>query len=183
MPESEKRKRKKNSKELKSLGFSTTALSLSLSEKFEEENEEEEEEEKSRVFYRSRVWASEGILICEKRCVSGKRKWRRNRMDAVPSNSHGNLDEQIAQLMQCKPLSEPEVPPLLLFIIFIISVRCHFCYFLYIYMLVWMLLCGDFVLNFGKWDGSDSEMLRLEWARSRNLVHFFVCNFGRDLWI
>ncbi|PQP93820.1 putative protein phosphatase 2A-3 [Prunus yedoensis var. nudiflora] len=30
-------------------------------------------------------------------------------MDAVPSNSHGNLDEQIAQLMQCKPLSEPEV--------------------------------------------------------------------------
>ena len=24
-------------------------------------------------------------------------------------NSHGNLDEQIAQLMQCKPLSEQEV--------------------------------------------------------------------------
>lgn len=55
-------------------------------------------------------------------------------MDAVPSNSHGNLDEQIAQLMQCKPLSEPEVPPLLLFTIFIISVRCHFCSFLYIYI-------------------------------------------------
>lgn len=31
-------------------------------------------------------------------------------MDSVPSNSHGNLDEQIAQLMQCKPLSEQEVP-------------------------------------------------------------------------
>ncbi|RYR23604.1 hypothetical protein Ahy_B03g068808 isoform A [Arachis hypogaea] len=30
-------------------------------------------------------------------------------MDSVPSNSHGNLDEQIAQLMQCKPLSEQEV--------------------------------------------------------------------------
>ncbi|KAF4350142.1 hypothetical protein G4B88_019271 [Cannabis sativa] len=29
-------------------------------------------------------------------------------MDSVPSNSHGNLDEQIAQLMQCKPLSEQE---------------------------------------------------------------------------
>ncbi|KAH1067925.1 hypothetical protein J1N35_032912 [Gossypium stocksii] len=25
------------------------------------------------------------------------------------SNSHGNLDEQISQLMQCKPLSEQEV--------------------------------------------------------------------------
>ncbi|KAH9789214.1 serine/threonine-protein phosphatase PP2A-3 catalytic subunit [Citrus sinensis] len=30
-------------------------------------------------------------------------------LDSVPSNSHGNLDEQIAQLMQCKPLSEQEV--------------------------------------------------------------------------
>ena len=30
-------------------------------------------------------------------------------MDSVPSNSHGNLDEEIAQLMQCKPLSEQEV--------------------------------------------------------------------------
>lgn len=30
-------------------------------------------------------------------------------MDSVPSNSHGNLDEQISQLMQCKPLSEQEV--------------------------------------------------------------------------
>ena len=29
--------------------------------------------------------------------------------DPVPSNSHHNLDEQIAQLMQCKPLSEQEV--------------------------------------------------------------------------
>ncbi|KAK8544340.1 hypothetical protein V6N13_056122 [Hibiscus sabdariffa] len=28
---------------------------------------------------------------------------------SVDSNSHGNLDEQIAQLMQCKPLSEQEV--------------------------------------------------------------------------
>ncbi|GKV00451.1 hypothetical protein SLEP1_g13136 [Rubroshorea leprosula] len=27
---------------------------------------------------------------------------------SVPSNSHGNLDEQIDQLMQCKPLSEQE---------------------------------------------------------------------------
>ncbi|RWV88197.1 hypothetical protein GW17_00049734 [Ensete ventricosum] len=31
-------------------------------------------------------------------------------VNAVPApNSHGNLDEQIAQLMQCKPLSEQEV--------------------------------------------------------------------------
>ncbi|GMP42045.1 hypothetical protein CsSME_00011917 [Camellia sinensis var. sinensis] len=30
-------------------------------------------------------------------------------VDLVASNTHGNLDEQIAQLMQCKPLSEPEV--------------------------------------------------------------------------
>ncbi|MQM05505.1 hypothetical protein Taro_038325 [Colocasia esculenta] len=29
--------------------------------------------------------------------------------DPVPSDSHGNLDEQISQLMQCKPLSEQEV--------------------------------------------------------------------------
>ncbi|XP_043807131.1 serine/threonine-protein phosphatase PP2A catalytic subunit isoform X2 [Manihot esculenta] len=30
-------------------------------------------------------------------------------LDSVPSNTHGNLDEQINQLMQCKPLSEHEV--------------------------------------------------------------------------
>ena len=31
--------------------------------------------------------------------------------DPVPSsNNHGNLDEEISQLMQCKPLSEQEVP-------------------------------------------------------------------------
>ncbi|XP_020261378.1 uncharacterized protein LOC109837506 [Asparagus officinalis] len=31
-------------------------------------------------------------------------------IDPVPSsNSHGNLDEQITQLMQCKPLSKHEV--------------------------------------------------------------------------
>ena len=30
-------------------------------------------------------------------------------VDQINSNSHGNLDEQIAQLMQCKPLSEQEV--------------------------------------------------------------------------
>ncbi|KAK1315311.1 Serine/threonine-protein phosphatase PP2A-3 catalytic subunit [Acorus calamus] len=29
--------------------------------------------------------------------------------ESVPSSIHGSLDEQIAQLMQCKPLSEPEV--------------------------------------------------------------------------
>lgn len=31
-------------------------------------------------------------------------------VNPVPSsNSHGNLDEEIAQLMQCKPLSDQEV--------------------------------------------------------------------------
>jgi len=30
-------------------------------------------------------------------------------LDSVASNTHGNLDEQISQLMQCKPLSEQEV--------------------------------------------------------------------------
>ncbi|XP_028091114.1 uncharacterized protein LOC114291256 [Camellia sinensis] len=30
-------------------------------------------------------------------------------VDLVALNTHGNLDEQIAQLMQCKPLSEPEL--------------------------------------------------------------------------
>ena len=35
--------------------------------------------------------------------------------DPVPSNSHYNLDEQIAQLMQCKPLSEQEVSCFLFF--------------------------------------------------------------------
>ncbi|CAL5335172.1 unnamed protein product [Camellia sinensis] len=29
-------------------------------------------------------------------------------VDLVASNTHGNLDEQIAQLMQCKSLSKPE---------------------------------------------------------------------------
>ncbi|RZR93873.1 hypothetical protein BHM03_00022460, partial [Ensete ventricosum] len=41
------------------------------------------------------------------RFVAGEEKMSVN---AVPApNSHGNLDEQIAQLMQCKPLSEQEV--------------------------------------------------------------------------
>lgn len=35
-------------------------------------------------------------------------------MESVPSNTHGGLDEQISQLMQCKPLSEQEVLLLLL---------------------------------------------------------------------
>ncbi|RZC77720.1 hypothetical protein C5167_001921 [Papaver somniferum] len=30
-------------------------------------------------------------------------------IDVITPNSHGNLDEEIAQLMQCKPLSEQEV--------------------------------------------------------------------------
>ncbi|CAN1335869.1 Serine/threonine-protein phosphatase PP2A catalytic subunit [Linum perenne] len=30
-------------------------------------------------------------------------------LDSVPSSTHGNLDEQISQLMQCKPLSEQDV--------------------------------------------------------------------------
>ncbi|OWM69265.1 hypothetical protein CDL15_Pgr025452 [Punica granatum] len=30
--------------------------------------------------------------------------------DSISSSSHGNVDEQISQLMQCKPLSEQEVP-------------------------------------------------------------------------
>ena len=38
-------------------------------------------------------------------------------MESVPSNTHGGLDEQISQLMQCKPLSEQEVRLLLHLII------------------------------------------------------------------
>lgn len=48
-----------------------------------------------------------GILICETVRFWGKEE--RKSMDSVPSNAHGNLDEQISQLMQCKPLSEQEV--------------------------------------------------------------------------
>ena len=29
--------------------------------------------------------------------------------DLVAESTHGNLDEQIAQLKECKPLAEPEV--------------------------------------------------------------------------
>ena len=44
--------------------------------------------------------------------------WRRTKaMESVPSNTHGGLDEQISQLMQCKPLSEQEVLLLLHLII------------------------------------------------------------------
>ena len=43
--------------------------------------------------------------------------------DPVPSsNNHGNPDEEISQLMQCKPLSEQEVP-------FLISFFCVFFFF------------------------------------------------------
>lgn len=34
--------------------------------------------------------------------------------DLIAPTTHGNLDEQISQLMQCKPLSETEVTLLLL---------------------------------------------------------------------
>lgn len=30
-------------------------------------------------------------------------------VDLASSNTHGNLDQQISQLMECKPLIEPEV--------------------------------------------------------------------------
>lgn len=40
---------------------------------------------------------------------------RKMSADLVAESTHGNLDEQIAQLMQCKPLSEPDV----LFILFL----------------------------------------------------------------
>lgn len=38
----------------------------------------------------------------------------------LASDTHGNLDEQISQLMQCKPLIEPEV-------LFLISYFVLFC--------------------------------------------------------
>ena len=38
--------------------------------------------------------------------------------DLVTTSSNGNLDDQISQLMQCKPLSEPEVMISVLFFIF-----------------------------------------------------------------
>lgn len=34
-------------------------------------------------------------------------------MDLVSPSTHGNVDEQISQLMQCKPLSESEVGAIL----------------------------------------------------------------------
>lgn len=46
-------------------------------------------------------------MICETVRFWGEEE--RKSMDSVPSNAHGNLDEQISQLMQCKPLSEQEV--------------------------------------------------------------------------
>lgn len=43
----------------------------------------------------------------------------------VPSsNAHGNVDEQIVQLMQCKPLSEQEVRNLVLFFLCFLVDRC-----------------------------------------------------------
>lgn len=48
-------------------------------------------------------------------------------MDPVHSSANGNLDEEIAQLMQCKPLSEQEVQ------LYFFSCRFHFfmniCFF------------------------------------------------------
>ena len=49
-------------------------------------------------------------------------------MESVPSNTHGGLDEQISQLMQCKPLSEQEV--LLLIILILIHYPDFFEIFL-----------------------------------------------------
>lgn len=40
-------------------------------------------------------------------------------MDAsVASSAHGNIDEQISQLMECKPLSEQDVIIFLILILF-----------------------------------------------------------------
>lgn len=46
--------------------------------------------------------------------------------DLVAESTHGNLDEQIAQLMQCKPLSEPDV----YFIYFLFLFFRKSCWFL-----------------------------------------------------
>lgn len=43
-------------------------------------------------------------------------------VDLAASSTHGNVDEQIGQLMQCKPLSEPEV---LLFLSPPLSIRAY----------------------------------------------------------
>lgn len=47
---------------------------------------------------------------------SEARRWSRivekMSLDSVSSSSYGNIEEQISQLMQCKPLSEQEVPSL-----------------------------------------------------------------------
>lgn len=52
-------------------------------------------------------------VVEEEEQVEGKM----SSMDSVPSiAAHGNLDEQIAQLMQCKPLSEQEVTPASIFV-------------------------------------------------------------------
>ncbi|KAG6492370.1 hypothetical protein ZIOFF_047333 [Zingiber officinale] len=49
-------------------------------------------------------------------------------MSASPvpaSDTHGNLDEQIAQLMQCKPLSEQEVASRSWFLAYFVRVLCE----------------------------------------------------------
>lgn len=68
---------------------------------------------------------------------------RQGAMSVAPasSNVHGQLDAQIAQLTQCKPLPEQEVSPLLLpsSALFVCSAWLH----------VWSVERGDFFVRRG----------------------------------
>jgi hypothetical protein len=71
-------------------------------------------------------------------------------LDSVATNAHGNLDEEISQLMQCKPLSEQEV------ILFFFSVKSfYFCAFLSFFFLIFLVGFESFQVFFlEKWCGS-----------------------------
>lgn len=49
-------------------------------------------------------------------------------MDLVSPSTHGNVDEQISQLMQCKPLSETEVGAILNLVLSFSISRFSLCF-------------------------------------------------------
>lgn len=60
-------------------------------------------------------------------------------LDPVPSGAQGNLDEEISQLMQCKPLSEQEVSiSISISSSFFLSSHFHLIFLVVFLVFVWM---------------------------------------------
>lgn len=94
-------------------------------------------------------------------------------VNSVSTETNSDLDEQISQLMQCKPLSEQQV-----------------CFFSFFHFLYWMIFFGRF--DAGTWLGKElgffleAFLVVMVWIQSffcSRLIFFlwfFLCNLEMD---